>query len=58
MSKALELLLHILFALFSIFSTEVPELRGSVITLKVFVVHYLILDFNFNFSLLVIQLCW
>ena len=40
MSEALELLLHILFALFSIFSTEVPGLRSSVITLKVFVVQF------------------
>ena len=40
---------------FSFFVTEGPDLRSSVITLKVLLFN-LILDFNFNFSLLVIQL--
>ena len=40
---------------FSFFFTEGPDLRSSVITLKVLLFN-LILDFNFNFSLLVIQL--
>lgn len=42
---------------FPFFFTEVPDLRSSVITLKV-LWFSLILDFNFNVSLLVIQLCW
>lgn len=40
-----------------IFFTEVSDLMSSVITLKVLWFN-LILDFNFNVSLLVIQLCW